>query len=119
MEPVDGFVAMLLRIDYGSASTRQHLFGACRIFSRKIELTKRIRWFEGTTGNPSFNHAWFVWDWHHRGRPELLYAPPVALPVAHASRPGQERNCRRDDCDHGRRGGRENSESGTNCGYHE
>jgi hypothetical protein len=78
MESVDGFVAMLLRIDFDSASTRQHLFGNCPIFSRKIILTKRIVWFEGTKGHPSFNHCWCIWDHRHRGPPELRYAPVAA-----------------------------------------
>jgi hypothetical protein len=75
MESAGGFVAMLLRVDYGTAATRQHLFGACPIFACKIELTRRIVWFEGTTGRPSFNHAWFIWDWRHRGEPTLRYGP--------------------------------------------
>lgn len=57
-----GRVAMLLRVDYDSAKTRQHLFGRCRVFAKKIVLTSRIRWIPGSTGAPSFNHAWFIWD---------------------------------------------------------
>lgn len=57
-----GRVAMLLRVDFDSAKTRQHLFGRCRVFAKKIVLTERIRWFPNTKGSPSFNHAWYIWD---------------------------------------------------------
>ena len=73
MEPVSGFAAMLLRTDFDHAKTRQHLFK--RPFSKKVVLTKRIKWFEDSKGQPSFNHAWFIWDWKHQGAPTLAYAP--------------------------------------------
>lgn len=66
-------VAMLLRCDFDHAKTRQHLFG--KGFAKKLVLTKRIRWFEGTTGSPSFNHAWFIWSHAHKGPPHLAYGP--------------------------------------------
>jgi hypothetical protein len=44
-KPSDGFVAMLLRTDFDHAKSRQHLFGKCAQFGRKVVLTKRIRWF--------------------------------------------------------------------------
>lgn len=69
-----GFVAMLLRADYDHAKTRQHLFLDTR-FAKKIILTKRIRWFEGTKGGPSFNHSWFCWSVDHKGPPTLAYGP--------------------------------------------
>jgi hypothetical protein len=28
-----------------------------------------------TTGSPSFNHAWLIWDWQHDGAPTLAYEP--------------------------------------------
>jgi hypothetical protein len=71
--PLDGFVAMLLRTDYDHAKTRSHLFGFP--FSKKLVLTKRIKWFEDSKGSPSFNHAWFIWDWKHEGPPVLAYGP--------------------------------------------
>jgi hypothetical protein len=71
--PANGFVAMLLRADFDSAKTRRHLFADCRIFAKKIVLTKRIRWIVGSTGSPSFNHAWFMWDRAHRGPAILAY----------------------------------------------
>ena len=68
-------VAMLLRTDFDHAKSRQHLFGARPHFAKKIVLTKRIRWFEDSKGSPSFNHAWFIWDWRHKGAPTLAYGP--------------------------------------------
>jgi hypothetical protein len=69
-----GLVAMLLRTDFAHAKTRQHLFQH-PAFAKKIELTKRIRWIEGSKGAPSFNHAWFVWDWQNLGKPTLAHSP--------------------------------------------
>jgi hypothetical protein len=66
--------AMLLRVDYDSAATRQHLFARCPMFAKKVVLTKRIRWIEGSTGSPSYNHAFFVWDREWRGPPVIAYA---------------------------------------------
>jgi hypothetical protein len=70
-----GFVAMLLRTDFDHAKSRTNLFGKCGAFSKKIVLTKRIKWFEDSKGQPSFNHAWFVWDWTNLAPPVLKYAP--------------------------------------------
>ncbi len=72
-EPKKGAVAMLLRTDYDHAKTRMHLFKHCKPFWCKLVLTKRIRWIEGSTGQPSFNHAWFIWDWQNRNSPTLAY----------------------------------------------
>jgi len=74
-EPLNGQVLMLLRTDFDHASTRKRLFGNCSIFSQKLVLTRRIKWFEDSTGSPSFNHAWFTWDWQHCGPPTLAYGP--------------------------------------------
>jgi len=74
-EPLGGKVAMLLRTDFDHAKTRANLFANCISFSKKIVLTKRIKWFEDSKGQPSFNHAWFVWDHKHQGAPTLAYAP--------------------------------------------
>jgi hypothetical protein len=71
----DGLVAMLLRTDFDHASSRSQLFAFCPIFSKKVVLTKRIRWFEDSKGSPSFNHAWFIWDRAHKGPPTLAYGP--------------------------------------------
>jgi hypothetical protein len=70
-----GIVAMLLRTDFDHAKTRQHLFAKHAAFAKKVVLTKRIRWFEDSKGAPSFNHAWFIWDWRHSGPPTLAYGP--------------------------------------------
>lgn len=74
MKPNNGLVAMLLRTDYDHAKTRQHLFSGCSIFAKKLVLTKRIVWFERPGAAPSFNHAWFMWDWLHEGPPVIAYA---------------------------------------------
>jgi len=89
--PANGFVAMLLRADFESARTRHHLFADCRLFSKKIVLTKRIRWIEGSTGSPSFNHAWYIWDCAHCGQPKLAYEPIARHTPATAARPQKAR----------------------------
>lgn len=79
MESVQGMVAMLLRTDFDHAKTRSYLFRDCPAFAKKVVLTKRIVWFEPDPGSkgksPSFNHAWFIWDWMHDGPPTIGYAP--------------------------------------------
>lgn len=74
MQPRQGLVAMLLRIDFDSASGRKHLFRDCNAWCMKLVLTKRIVWFEGGA-SPSFNHCWMVWDWTHCGPATIGYAP--------------------------------------------
>jgi hypothetical protein len=59
MEPRRGFVAMLLPTGFGHAKTRQHLFGNCPQFCKKIELTRRIVFFDRPGAAPSEWHAWF------------------------------------------------------------
>jgi hypothetical protein len=75
MRPNNGVIAMLLRTDYDHAVSRQHLFSGHKRFAKKLVLTKRIKWFENSNGQPSFNHAWFIWDWLHEGPPTLAYGP--------------------------------------------
>lgn len=79
MEPNAGFVAMLLRTDFDHAKSRTHLFRDCPAFSKKLVLMKRIVWFVEDDGkpkaSPSFNHAWYVWDWKHEGPPTIAYGP--------------------------------------------
>jgi hypothetical protein len=65
---------MLLRSDYDHAATRGYLFDQPP-FAKRIVLRRRIRWFENSTGSPSFNHAWFIWDWTWKGAPIIRYAP--------------------------------------------
>lgn len=78
-ESIGGMVAMLLRTDFDHAKSRSHLFGHCPAFAKKVVLTKRIVWFEPEPGakgrSPSFNHAWFIWDWKSEGAPTLAYGP--------------------------------------------
>lgn len=71
----NGVVAMLLRTDFDHAKTRARLFSDSKTFAKKVVLTKRIKWFEDSNGSPSFNHAWFIWDWKHDGPPTLAYDP--------------------------------------------
>jgi hypothetical protein len=73
---IDGnrIVAMLLRTDFDHAASRAHLFANCPMFAKKVVLTKRIRWFEDSSGSPSFNHCWMIWDRQHRGPPTVAYA---------------------------------------------
>lgn len=78
MKPASGIVAMLLRTDFDHARSRRHLFADHPAFARRIALTRRIQWFEGTKGHPSFNHSWFVWDWLHSGPATVAYAPQEA-----------------------------------------
>jgi hypothetical protein len=55
-------VSMLLPIDFDSAITRQHLFRFCPAFTGKIVLLNRVRWIPGSTGSPSTNHCWCLWE---------------------------------------------------------
>jgi hypothetical protein len=79
MEPVGGTVAMLLRSDFAHAKTRQYLFRDCPAFQKKVELLKRITWFQQPPGakgkSPSENHAWFIWNWKNEAAPTLGFAP--------------------------------------------
>jgi hypothetical protein len=78
-ETVRGVVAMLLRTDFDHTQGRSHLFRDCPAFAKKLVLTRRITWFEPEPGSkgksPSFNHAWFIWDWRHEGPPTIGYGP--------------------------------------------
>jgi methylase of polypeptide subunit release factors len=73
MQPVGGVVAMLLRTDYDHAKTRMHLFHGSPAFAKKLVLTKRVVWFAGPNAAPSFNHAWYIWNWRHNGPPTIAY----------------------------------------------
>jgi hypothetical protein len=79
MEPAGGQVAMLLRTDFDHAKSRTHLFRDCPAFAKKLVLMKRIVWFAEANGkpkaSPSFNHAWYLWDWRHEGAPAVAYGP--------------------------------------------
>lgn len=73
-----GFVAMLLRSDFDHAKSRRHLFDDNPAWAKRLVLTRRIVWFvDPLTGkpkaSPSVNHAWFMWDWTHRGPATIAY----------------------------------------------
>jgi hypothetical protein len=74
-------IAMLLRVDFDSAFSRQHIFCRCSQFAGKIILLNRIKWFEGPSG-PSDNHAWFLWNRANLGPPTIRYAARVKTGVA-------------------------------------
>jgi len=65
-------IATLLRVDFDSAKSRQHLFRRCETFAGKVVLLDRIKWFEGPS-SPSDNHAWFTWSCGHVGPPTIAY----------------------------------------------
>ena len=65
-------IAMLLRNDFDSAITRQHLFRHNPQFAGKLILLNRIKWFDGSS-SPSDNHAWFLFSRTHRGPPQIHY----------------------------------------------
>ena len=65
-------IAMLLRVDFDSAITRQRLFRHCEYFAGKVVLLNRFKWFEGPS-SPSDNHSWFVWSCGHVGPPIITY----------------------------------------------
>ena len=78
MEPVRGFVFMLLPGDYEFAKSRRNLFAENQQFAKKICLQKRIVWFERDDGKreaPSEWHAWYLWSWGRTGPPQLEWAP--------------------------------------------
>lgn len=75
---VQGQVVMLLAADYDHAGNRRHLFRDHPAFKHRIALSRRIKWFDPPPGQkssgPSTYHAWFVWDWMHKGGATVLYA---------------------------------------------
>lgn len=80
MQPVKGQVAMFLRNEYDCSKKRMDLF-ALPPFHKKVIVTKRPRWIEGSKGSPRHNYAWFVWDWRHiGGAGGISYAHPEFAP---------------------------------------
>jgi hypothetical protein len=65
-------ISMLLRNDFDSAISRQHLFRACSMFAGKLVLLNRIKWFDGPS-SPSDNHSWFLWEHEYTGAPLIHY----------------------------------------------
>ena len=72
-KPHRGKVAMLLRNEYDSAATRQHLFSESPCFAMKLVLTKRPKWVASDKASPRHNFAWFVWDWQHEGPSQIIW----------------------------------------------
>lgn len=72
VEPVGGMLVLLLRHDWDCAAGRIDLV---RKLSRKITITRRIRWIDGTTGSPREHHAWYVWDARRCGEGRMEWAP--------------------------------------------
>jgi hypothetical protein len=72
-QPWAGKVAMLLGRDFDSGRTRTHLFRDHPAFAATLVLLDRITWFEPRKAGSSTNHAWFLWDWTHRGEPVVHY----------------------------------------------
>lgn len=86
MKPVKGQVAMFLRNEYDCSKGRMDLFGLPP-FHKKIIVTKRPRWVEGSKGSPRHNYSWFVWDWRQvSGAGSIAYSHPNFAP-----RPGEQR----------------------------
>lgn len=86
MKPVKGQVAMFLRNEYDCSKGRMDLFGLPP-FHKKVIVTKRPRWVEGSKGSPRHNYAWFVWDWRHKaGAAGVAYSHPDFAP-----KPGEPR----------------------------
>jgi hypothetical protein len=78
MKPVRGQVAMFLRNEFDCGKKRMPLF-SLPPFHKKIVVTKRPRWIEGSTGSPRHNYAWFVWDWRQKaGAAAIAYSHPDA-----------------------------------------
>lgn len=66
-----GFVALLMRTDWSAAAGRTKLLQH-PAFAMKLELTRRPRWIEGSTGSARHNYAWFLWDWRTVGEPPTI-----------------------------------------------
>ena len=68
------YIVALLPIDFDSAIGRQHLFRHCPSFMGKIVLLGRLRWITDSTGSPSTNHCWLLWDRANVEAPTIRYA---------------------------------------------
>jgi hypothetical protein len=74
-KPCNVVVAMLLKIDFDSGSTRRRFFADCPAWACKLVLLKRILWFESRNGvGRSENHAWYLWSWRYMGSPVIAHA---------------------------------------------
>ena len=81
----DGFLALLLPLDFDAAKTRTRFFAGCPHFAGRIILNRRIVWFANPDKReaPKENHGWFIWSRSAiRGRqPVTLYAPQSPDPT--------------------------------------
>jgi hypothetical protein len=59
-----GVCAFLLRNEYDCSKGRVDLFNQYP-FARKIVLTSRPKWIEGSTGAPRHNYSWYIWDYKY------------------------------------------------------
>ena len=60
-----GILALLLPVDFDSATKRPRYFRDCPEFVGKIVLTERVVWFENPDPkkeSPKENTAWFLWE---------------------------------------------------------
>lgn len=84
-EPVKGQVVMFLRNEFDCGKGRMDLFNLPP-FHKKIVVTKRPRWIEGSTGSPRHTYAWFIWDWRHiKGAASIVYSHPSKVSPVRAS----------------------------------
>ena len=68
----NGVCAFLMRNEYDCAKSRIDLFNQ-HPFARKVILTTRPKWIEGSDGSPRHNYAWYIWDYKHIGSPVIQY----------------------------------------------
>ena len=72
-KPVKGSVAMLMKVDFDSGSSRQHIFKDCPAFAGKLVLLDRLQLVKGPmTAQPMYNHAWYLWDWNREPWPSTI-----------------------------------------------
>ena len=67
-----GVCAFLMRNEYDCAKSRIDLFNQ-HPFARKVILTTRPKWIEGSDGSPRHNYSWYIWDYKHIGSPVIQY----------------------------------------------
>ena len=78
VDQTSGIVAMVMRHEWDSASTRLSLVDARKgklpiPFAGKLTLTSRPRWIPGSKGSPRHNYDWYIWSAKHVGAPVLRY----------------------------------------------
>jgi hypothetical protein len=72
--PLSGKVCLLLPFEFDCAKKRVEIFRDCSAFAAKHVLTRRIKWVNlEHVASPKKHHAWFVWDWRHRGAPRMSW----------------------------------------------